>query len=466
MLRSMQLIEEHEVKWLDLRFTDTKGKQHHLTVPARDADEDFFEYGKMFDGSSIVGWKGIEASDMILLPDDSTAVLDPFSEEATLILVCDIIEPTTMQGYERDPRGVARRAEEYLKASGIGDTVFVGPEPEFFIFDEVKFKTTPAGSMFKIISEQAPWSSDADLEGGNRGHRPALKGGYFPVPPLDHDHELRTAMCNALEEMGLSVEIHHHEVAAGQNEIGVRFNTLLAKADEVQTLKYCIHNVAEAYGKTVTFMPKPLYGDNGSGMHVHLSIFKDGQNTFAGEGYGGLSDTALYFIGGIIAHGKALNGLTNPATNSYKRLVPGYEAPVLLAYSARNRSASIRIPYVNSPKARRIEARFPDPAANPYLAFAALLMAGLDGIQNKIHPGDASDKNLYDLPPEELKDIPHVCASLTEALDALDNDRAFLTKGGVFTDEFIDAYLEVRRAEDLRVRQSINPLEYELYYSV
>jgi len=466
MLKSMQLIKEHEVKWLDLRFTDTKGKQHHLTVPARDADEDFFEYGKMFDGSSIVGWKGIEASDMILLPDDSTAVLDPFSEEVTLILVCDIIEPSTLQGYERDPRGVARRAEQYLKASGIGDQVFVGPEPEFFIFDEVKFKTTPAGSMFKIISEQAPWSSDADLEGGNRGHRPALKGGYFPVPPLDHDHELRTAMCNALEEMGLCVEIHHHEVAAGQNEIGVRFNTLLAKADEVQTLKYCVHNVAEAYGKTVTFMPKPLYGDNGSGMHVHLSIFKDGQNTFAGEGYGGLSDTALYFIGGIIAHGKALNGLTNPATNSYKRLVPGYEAPVLLAYSASNRSASIRIPYVSSPKARRIEARFPDPAANPYLAFAALLMAGLDGIQNKIHPGDASDKNLYDLPPEELKNIPHVCASLTEALDALDNDRAFLTRGGVFTDEFIDAYLEVKRAEDLRVRQSVNPLEYELYYSV
>ncbi|KXU36446.1 glutamine synthetase [Ventosimonas gracilis] len=466
MLKSMQLIKEHEVKWLDLRFTDTKGKQHHLTVPARDADEDFFEYGKMFDGSSIVGWKGIEASDMILLPDDSTAVLDPFSEEVTLILLCDIIEPTTLQGYERDPRGVARRAEQYLKASGIGDQVFVGPEPEFFIFDEVKFKTTPAGSMFKIISEQAPWSSDADLEGGNRGHRPALKGGYFPVPPLDHDHELRTAMCNALEEMGLCVEIHHHEVAAGQNEIGVRFNTLLAKADEVQTLKYCVHNVAEAYGKTVTFMPKPLYGDNGSGMHVHLSIFKDGQNTFAGEGYGGLSDTALYFIGGIIAHGKALNGLTNPATNSYKRLVPGYEAPVLLAYSASNRSASIRIPYVSSPKARRIEARFPDPAANPYLAFAALLMAGLDGIQNKIHPGDASDKNLYDLPPEELKNIPHVCASLTEALDALDNDRAFLTRGGVFTDEFIDAYLEVKRAEDLRVRQSVNPLEYELYYSV
>ncbi|KZX65117.1 glutamate--ammonia ligase [Stutzerimonas frequens] len=468
MSKSLQLIKDYDVKWIDLRFTDTKGKQHHVTVPARDAqDEDFFEHGKMFDGSSIHGWKGIEASDMILMPVDETAVLDPFTEEPTLILVCDIVEPSTMQGYDRDPRSIAKRAEEFLKSTGIGDTVFVGPEPEFFIFDQVKFKSDISGSMFKIYSEQGSWMTDQDVEGGNKGHRPAVKGGYFPVPPCDHDHEIRTAMCNAMEEMGLVVEVHHHEVAtAGQNEIGVKFNTLVAKADEVQTLKYCVHNVADAYGKTATFMPKPLYGDNGSGMHVHMSISKDGKNTFSGEGYAGLSETALYFIGGIIKHGKALNGFTNPSTNSYKRLVPGFEAPVMLAYSARNRSASIRIPYVSSPKARRIEARFPDPAANPYLCFAALLMAGLDGIQNKIHPGDAADKNLYDLPPEEGKLIPQVCGSLKEALEELDKGRAFLTKGGVFSDEFIDAYIELKSEEEIKVRTFVHPLEYDLYYSV
>ncbi|WP_193074969.1 glutamate--ammonia ligase [Pseudomonas sp. FME51] len=467
MSKAIQLINEFDVKWVDLRFTDTKGKQQHITMPARDVNEEFFDEGKMFDGSSIAGWKGIEASDMILMPDDSTAVLDPFTEEPTLILVCDIIEPTTMQRYERDPRSIARLAEEYLKSTGIGDTAFFGPEPEFFIFDEVKFKSDVSGSMFKIYSEQASWNTDASFETGNKGHRPALKGGYMPVPPVDHDHEIRTAMCNALEEMGQVVEVHHHEVAtAGQNEIGVQFNTLVAKADEVQNLKYVVHNVADAYGKTATFMPKPLYGDNGSGMHVHMSISKDGKNTFSGEGYAGLSETALYFVGGIIKHGKALNAFTNPSTNSYKRLVPGFEAPVMLAYSARNRSASIRIPYVSSPKGRRIEARFPDPAANPYLAFAALLMAGLDGIQNKIHPGDAADKNLYDLPPEEAKAIPQVCGSLKEALEALDADRAFLIKGGVFTDGFIDAFLELKAAEELKVRTFVHPLEYDLYYSV
>ncbi|MDF5920561.1 type I glutamate--ammonia ligase [Pseudomonas aeruginosa] len=466
--KSHQLIKDHDVKWVDLRFTDTKGKQQHVTMPARDAlDDEFFEAGKMFDGSSIAGWKGIEASDMILMPDDSTAVLDPFTEEPTLILVCDIIEPSTMQGYERDPRNIAKRAEEYLKSTGIGDTVFVGPEPEFFIFDEVKFKSDISGSMFKIFSEQASWNTDADIESGNKGHRPGVKGGYFPVPPVDHDHEIRTAMCNALEEMGLVVEVHHHEVAtAGQNEIGVKFNTLVAKADEVQTLKYCVHNVADAYGKTVTFMPKPLYGDNGSGMHVHMSISKDGKNTFAGEGYAGLSGDRPVLHR---RHHQARQGperLHQPSTNSYKRLVPGFEAPVMLAYSARNRSASIRIPYVSSPKARRIEARFPDPAANPYLAFAALLMAGLDGIQNKIHPGDAADKNLYDLPPEEAKEIPQVCGSLKEALEELDKGRAFLTKGGVFTDEFIDAYIELKSEEEIKVRTFVHPLEYDLYYSV
>jgi glutamine synthetase len=468
MSKALELIQQHDAKWIDLRFTDPKGRQHHITMPARDADDDFFEVGKMFDGSSIDGWKGIEASDMILLPDDSSAVMDPFTEEPTLIMVCDVIEPSTMQGYERDPRAIAKRAEEYLKTTGIGDTVFAGPEPEFFIFDSVKFKSDMSGSMFKIFSEQAAWNSDADTDGrqGNNGHRIAVKGGYLPTPPSDPDHEIRTAMCNALEEMGQVVEVHHHEVAGGQNEIGVRFNTLVAKADEVQTLKYCVHNVAEAYGKTATFMPKPLYGDNGSGMHVHMSIAKDGKNTFAGEGYAGLSDTALYFIGGIIKHGKALNALTNPSTNSYKRLVPGFEAPVMLAYSARNRSASIRIPYVASPKGRRIEARFPDPAANPYLAFAALLMAGLDGIQNKIHPGDAADKNLYDLPPEEAANIPQVCGSLKEALEALEADHEFLLKGDVFTKDFLDSYIELKAAEEIKVRTFVHPLEYDLYYSV
>jgi glutamine synthetase len=467
MSKALELIQQHDAKWIDLRFTDPKGRQHHITMPARDADDDFFEVGKMFDGSSIEGWKGIEASDMILLPDDSSAVMDPFTEEPTLILVCDVIEPSTMQGYERDPRAIAKRAEEYLKTTGIGDTVFAGPEPEFFIFDSVKYKSDMSGSMFKIFSEQASWNSDADVDGrqGNNGHRIAVKGGYLPTPPSDPDHEIRTAMCNALEEMGQIVEVHHHEVAGAQNEIGVKFNTLVAKADEVQTLKYCVHNVAEAYGKTATFMPKPLYGDNGSGMHVHMSIAKDGKNTFAGEGYAGLSDTALYFIGGIIKHGKALNALTNPSTNSYKRLVPGFEAPVMLAYSARNRSASIRIPYVASPKGRRIEARFPDPAANPYLAFAALLMAGLDGIQNKIHPGDAADKNLYDLPPEEAQQIPQVCGSLKEALEALEADHEFLLKGGVFTKDFLDSYVELKAAEEIKVRTFVHPLEYDLYYS-
>ena len=466
MLKSLELIEQHRVKWIDLRFTDIRGQQHHLTIPARNLDEDFFEQGAMFDGSSMPGWKGIEASDMLLLPDDASAVLDPFTEEKTLILVCDVIEPSTMQGYDRDPRALAQRAEDYLKATGVGDSFWVGPEPEFFVFDQVQYKADMSGAMFKIHSAQAAWSSDAELEGGNRGHRIAVRGGYMPVAPNDPDHEIRTAMCNALEEMGQEVEVHHHEVAtAGQNEIGVKFNTLVTKADEVQTLKYVVRNVADAYGRTATFMPKPLHGDNGSGMHVHMSITADGKNIFAGEGYSGLSDTALYFIGGIIKHAKALNALTNPSTNSYKRLVPGFEAPVMLAYSARNRSASIRIPYVTSPRGRRIEARFPDPSANPYLAFAALLMAGLDGIQNRIHPGDPADKNLYDLPPEESRHIPQVCGSLKEALDALDQDREFLLRGGVFSNDFIDAYIELKAAEDLRVRTFVHPLEYELYYS-
>lgn len=467
MSKTLDLIEEHGIRWIDLRFTDTHGKEHHVSMPISQVDDEFFEQGKMFDGSSIAGWKGINDSDMVLLPDDSTAVVDPFTEEPTLNISCCIVEPNTMQGYNRDPRSIAQRAEEYLKSTGIGDTVFMGPEPEFFIFDDVKWHDDISGSGFSINSEEAAWSSNKSFEGGNMGHRPRVKGGYFPVPPVDSLHDLRAAMCAAMEQMGLDVEVHHHEVGtAGQCEIGVRFNTLTSKADEVQVFKYCVHNVAHAYGKTATFMPKPLVGDNGSGMHVHMSIIKDGNNLFSGDGYAGLSETALYYIGGVIKHARALNAFTNPSTNAYKRLVPHFEAPVMLAYSARNRSASIRIPHVGSPKARRVEVRFPDPSANPYLCFAALLMAGLDGIQNKIHPGDAMDKDLYDLPAEEAKNIPTVAPSLAAALEALDNDRAFLTAGGVFSDDMIDAFIKLKQEEVDRLNMSVHPAEFELYYSV
>jgi len=465
--QTLKLIEENDVKWVDLRFTDTKGKEQHVTIPARYVDEDFFEEGQMFDGSSISGWKGINESDMILMPDDSSSFLDPFFEDKTLVLRCDIIEPATMQGYERDPRSVAKRAEEYLKSTGLGDTAFFGPEPEFFIFDDVRWDSNMSGSFVKIDSEEAAWNSEKSMEGGNMGHRPRVKGGYFPVPPVDSVHDIRATMCNVMEEIGLNVEVHHHEVAtACQNEIGVAFNTLVKKADEVQMLKYVVHNVAHAYGKTATFMPKPVVGDNGSGMHVHLSYWKDGVNQFAGDQYAGLSESALFAIGGIIKHAKALNAFCNPGTNSYKRLVPGYEAPVMLAYSARNRSASLRIPYTSSPKAKRVEARFPDPIANPYLAFASLLMAALDGVQNKIHPGDPADKDLYDLPAEEAAEIPTVAASLEEALAALDADREFLTQGGVFTDDMIDAYIELKKEDVARVNMTTHPVEFDLYYSV
>ena len=463
----LALIKEQEVKFVDLRFTDTKGKEQHVSVPSHQIDESFFEDGKMFDGSSIAGWKGINESDMVLMPDATTALLDPFTEETTLIIRCDILEPATMAGYDRDPRSIAKRAEDFLKSSGIADTVLFGPEPEFFVFDDVRFGNTMGGSFFKVDAEEAAWNSATEYEDGNKGHRPGVKGGYFPVAPVDSSQDLRSAMCLILEEMNQVVEAHHHEVAtAGQNEIATRFNTMTKKADEVQVLKYVIHNVAHAYGKTVTFMPKPMFGDNGSGMHCHQSLAKDGVNLFAGDMYAGLSEMALFYIGGIIKHAKAINAFANPTTNSYKRLVPGYEAPVMLAYSARNRSASIRIPLVPSPKARRIEVRFPDPAANPYLAFAAQLMAGLDGIINKIHPGDAMDKNLYDLPPEEEALIPTVAGSLDEALAALDADREFLTRGGVFTDDFIDSYLELKQVDVDRVRMTPHPVEYELYYSV
>ncbi|MDP1649498.1 MAG: type I glutamate--ammonia ligase [Rubrivivax sp.] len=463
----MKMVKENEVKFVDFRFTDTRGKEQHVTVPVSHFDEDKFISGHAFDGSSIAGWKGIEASDMLLMPDPNTANLDPFYEEPTVILSCDVLEPGDGKPYERDPRSLAKRAEAYLKSSGIGDAAYFGPEPEFFIFDQVHWHIGMDGSSVKISSEEASWATNKDLEGGNMGHRPTVKGGYFPVPPVDSFQDMRSEMCLLLEQCGIPVEVHHHEVAgAGQNEIGTRFSTLVQRADWRQLQKYIIHNVAHAYGKTATFMPKPVVGDNGSGMHVHQSVWKDGKNLFAGDGYGGLSEFALHYIGGIIKHARALNAITNPGTNSYKRLVPGFEAPVKLAYSARNRSASIRIPYVANPKGRRIEARFPDPLMNPYLGFAALLMAGLDGVENKIHPGEAATKDLYHLPPEEDAKIPTVCHSLDQALDYLDKGRAFLTKGGVFTDTYIDAYIELKMQEVQRFRMTTHPLEFDMYYSL
>ena len=462
----LKMIEENGVKFIDFRFTDTHGKEQHVSVPAHTMDESVFEEGKMFDGSSIAGWKGINESDMILMPDDSTAVMDPFFDDPTLIIRCDILEPATGEGYERDPRSIAHRAEAYLKSTGVADAAYFGPEPEFFVFDDVRWGNTMQGSFFKIDSDESSWNSEKVFEDGNIGHRPGIKGGYFPVPPVDSLQDLRSAMCLTMEEMGVETEVHHHEVAtAGQCEIGTLFNTLVKRADDNQVMKYCIHNIAHAYGKTATFMPKPVVGDNGSGMHVHMSLAKDGENIFSGDEYGGLSETALYYIGGVIKHAKALNAFCNASTNSYKRLVPGFEAPVMLAYSARNRSASIRIPFVSNPKGRRIEVRFPDPTANPYLAFSALMMAGLDGILNKIHPGDAMDKDLYDLPAEEADNIPKVAASFEEALDALDNDRDFLKAGGVFTDDVIDGFIDLKMEEVTQLRMSTHPVEFDLYYS-
>jgi len=469
----LDLIKDREIKFVDFRFTDTIGKEQHVTIPSHAVDEDLFEDGKMFDGSSISGWKGINESDMILLPDPSSAVVDIFTDDETLNLRCDVVEPSTMQGYDRCPRSLARRAEAYLNSTGIADTAYFGPENEFFVFDHVSWGDSMEGAFYKIDSKEASWNSSRnyhDRESGeytNTGHRPTVKGGYFPVPPVDSLHDVRSAMCLALEQLGQVTEVHHHEVAtAGQCEIGTKFNTLVVKADEVQVLKYVVHNVAHGYGKTATFMPKPLVDDNGNGMHVHQSLFKDGNNLFMGDGYGGLSDTALYYIGGLIKHAKALNAFTNPSTNSYKRLVPGFEAPTILAYSARNRSASIRIPYEANPKGRRIELRFPDSMANPYLAFSAMLMAGLDGIKNKIHPGEAMDKDLYDLPPEEEKELNLVAFSLEEALAELDADREFLTAGGVFSDDLIDAYIDLKNDNVTRLRMTTHPVEFDMYYSL
>ena len=462
-----KLIKDNKVEFVDLRFVDMRGVEQHVTFPVGIVDASLFEDGKMFDGSSISGWKGINESDMVLLPDPTSAYIDPFYADPTLVLVCDILDPATMQGYSRDPRGIAKRAEAFLKSSGIAEQAFFGPEPEFFIFDSVRYGNDMGHTFFHIDSEEAHWNSAREYPGGNSGYRPGVKGGYFPVQPLDSLHDLRAEMCRTLEQVGIEVEVHHHEVAnAGQCEIGTRFNSLVRKADELLMLKYIVKNVAFRNGKTATFMPKPLVGDNGSGMHVHQSLAKGGQNLFSGDGYAGLSQLALWYIGGVFKHARAINAFANSSTNSYKRLVPGFEAPVMLAYSARTRSASCRIPYVTNPKARRIEMRFPDPVQSGYLTFAALLMAGLDGIRNQIDPGGPSDKDLYDLPPEEEKGIPTVCHSLDQALQALDADRDFLKAGNVFSDDFIDSYIAMKMQEVTRFRAATHPLEYQMYYTI
>ncbi len=462
----LKMIKENDVKYVDLRFTDPRGKWQHVTFDITMIDEDIFAEGTMFDGSSIAGWKAINESDMLLMLDPSTAQIDPFFAETTMSIVCDILEPSTGEPYNRDPRGIAKKAEAYLKSTKIGDTIFVGPEAEFFVFDDVKFAAEPYHTGFKVDSSELPTNSYTDYEGGNLGHRVRTTGGYFPVPPSDSLQDMRGEMLASMAKMGVKVEKHHHEVASAQHELGMKFDTLTHMADQMQIYKYCIHQVANIYGKTATFMPKPVFGDNGSGMHVHQSIWKGGKPLFAGNKYADLSQECLWYIGGIIKHAKALNAFTNPSTNSYKRLVPGYEAPVLLAYSARNRSASCRIPWTANPKAKRVEVRFPDPTANPYLAFAAMLMAGIDGITNKIDPGSAMDKDLYDLPPKELKKIPTVCGSLREALTNLDKDRAFLKAGGVFNDDFIDSYIELKMTEVMRFEMTPHPVEYDMYYSV
>jgi len=462
----LKRIKDENIKYVDLRFTDPRGKWQHVTFDQTLVDEEMFAEGTMFDGSSIAGWKAINESDMNLMPDPNTATMDPFFADPTLSIICDVMEPSTMEPYSRDPRGIAKKAEAYMKSTKVGDAVYFGPEAEFFVFDDVRYKVTPYSSSYSMDDVELPTNSDTEYEGGNLGHRIRTKGGYFPVPPLDSLQDMRSEMLGAMQGMGCVVEKHHHEVASAQHELGLKFGPLVTMADHMQIYKYCIHNVANMYGKTATFMPKPIFGDNGSGMHVHQSIWKGGKPVFAGNQYADLSETCLFYIGGIIKHAKALNGFTNPLTNSYKRLVPGYEAPVLLAYSARNRSASCRIPYTNNPKAKRVEVRFPDPGANPYLAFAAMLMAGLDGIANKIHPGAAMDKNLYDLPPKELKKIPTVCGSLRQALENLDKDRAFLKAGGVFSDDMIDSYIELKMEEVIRFEHTPHPVEFDMYYSV
>jgi len=458
-------IKEKDVKYVDVRFTDMRGKMQHVTFDIDLVDDDFLTDGTMFDGSSIAGWKAINESDMKLRPDLDSAIIDPFYQQTTLALFCDVVNPDTGTPYDRDPRSIAKAALTFVKASGIGDTVFFGPEAEFFIFDDVKYSATPYNTGFKLDSVEFPTNSDTDYEGGNLGHHIGFKKGYFPVPPQDTVQDMRSEMLGAMARMGVKVEKHHHEVASAQHELGMKFSPMVVMADQLQIYKYCISQVAQIYGKTATFMPKPIYGDNGSGMHCHQSIWKDGKPVFAGNKYADLSDTCLSYIAGIIKHAKAINAFTNPTTNSYKRLVPGFEAPVLLAYSARNRSASCRIPYTTNPKAKRVEVRFPDPLANPYLGFAAMLMAGMDGVKNKLDPGPAIDKDLYDLPPAELKQIPTVCGSLRQALEELSKDRAFLKAGGVFDDDFIDSYIDLKMTEVIRFEHTPHPVEFEMYYS-
>ena len=461
----LKKIKDEDIEYVDVRFTDTRGTLQHVTIVSDLVDEDFIEEGFMFDGSSIAGWKSIEASDMKLMLDTDTAYVDPFYAEKTICVHCSIVEPDTNEPYERDPRGTAQKAEAYLKSSGIGDVAYMGPEAEFFLFDNVKFSNTINKVSYEVDASDASWNSDTDYEMGNMGHRPGLKGGYFPVNPIDEAQDLRAEMLSTMKRLGMKVDKHHHEVASCQHELGLIFGTLTTQADEMQKYKYVVHNVAHAYGKSATFMPKPIYGDNGSGMHVNMSIWKDGKPLFAGDKYADLSQEALYFIGGILSHSKSLNAFTNPTTNSYKRLIPGFEAPVLRAYSARNRSGCVRIPWTESPKAKRVEARFPDPAANPYLCFAALLMAGLDGIKNKIDPGEAMDKNLYDLPAEELADVPTVSSSLREALDELQADMDYLLAGDVFTKDQVQGYIDLKMAEVLKYDQTPHPVEFGMYYS-
>ena len=461
----LQAIKDNDVKYVDFRFTDPRGKWQHVTFDISIVDEESFAEGIMFDGSSIAGWKAINESDMTLMPDPSSACMDPFFAASTMSITCDVLEPATGEPYARDPRGIAKKAEAYLKSTGIGETAFFGPEAEFFVFDDVRFAADPYNTSFTLDSIELPVNGDTPYDGGNLGHRIRTKGGYFPVPPMDSAQDMRSEMLAAMANMGVKVEKHHHEVASAQHELGMKFDVLTRMADAMQIYKYCIHQVAQSYGKTATFMPKPVYGDNGSGMHVHQSIWKDGKPVFAGNKYADLSQECLWYIGGIIKHAKSLNAFTNPSTNSYKRLVPGYEAPVLLAYSARNRSASCRIPYTSNPKAKRVEVRFPDPTANPYLAFSAMLMAGLDGIKNKIDPGPAMDKDLYDLPPQELKQIPTVCGSLREALDSLKADHGYLLAGDVFNADFIEAYIDLKMQDVARFEMTPHPVEFEMYYS-
>jgi glutamine synthetase len=462
----LKKIKDEEIPFVDFRFTDPRGKWQHLAMDSNMVDADLFAEGVMFDGSSIAGWKAIHDSDMALMPDAATAVMDPFMAQPTLVIFCDVVEPATHEAYGRDPRSTSGRAEAYLQSTGIGDTAYFGPEAEFFVFDDVRFNVSQNETFYALDEGEGPYNSGREVDGGNIGHRPVAKGGYFPVPPVDSAADLRSEMLTVMREMGLDTEKHHHEVAPSQHELGIKFAPLTTCADQLQIYKYVVHNVAHSYGKTATFMPKPVMDDNGSGMHVHQSIWKDGKPLFAGSGYADLSEMCLYYIGGIMKHAKALNAFTNPLTNSYKRLIPGFEAPVLLAYSARNRSASCRIPFSPSAAGKRVEIRFPDPGANPYLAFSAMLMAGLDGIENKIHPGDPMDKDLYDLPPEELADVPTVCGSLREALENLDADRDFLKKGGVYTDDQIDGYIELKWEEVFRMEHTPHPVEFEMYYSV